>query len=230
MAFSRQEYWSGMQFPSSEDLPNPGIKLSLPRSRQILYCLSHQGRPDKTFSVKYLVGVKLMDNKRHDLGNFLVVQWLGLITLAAKGLSLIPGELRAHKPWDTAKKKEKERKKIRRKKDRNEIRITCWYHPCIHPSLIEFLLCGKHSHCESPTGKLLWCFPIIVATQLCSNNHHPQKFPGEEFSSYAKVHCIIPLKCPWVRVLPLLLVIISSPQCRGEKKKWNSKKCFNVKK
>ena len=91
MAFSRQEYWSGMQFPSSEDLPNPGIKLSLPHSRQILYCLSHQGRPDKTFSVKYLVGVKLMDNKRHDLGNFLVVQWLGLITLAAKGLSLIPG-------------------------------------------------------------------------------------------------------------------------------------------
>ena len=26
MGFSRQEYWSGLQFPSPEDLPNPGIK------------------------------------------------------------------------------------------------------------------------------------------------------------------------------------------------------------
>ena len=26
MGFSRQEYWSGLPFPSPEDLPNPGIK------------------------------------------------------------------------------------------------------------------------------------------------------------------------------------------------------------
>jgi len=29
MGFSRQEYWSGLPFPSPGDLPNPGIK---PRS------------------------------------------------------------------------------------------------------------------------------------------------------------------------------------------------------
>ena len=29
MEFSRQEYWSGLPFPSAVDLPNPGIK---PRS------------------------------------------------------------------------------------------------------------------------------------------------------------------------------------------------------
>ena len=29
MKFSRQEYWSGLSFPSPRDLPNPGIK---PRS------------------------------------------------------------------------------------------------------------------------------------------------------------------------------------------------------
>ena len=29
MGFSRQEYWSGLPFPSPEDLPYPGIK---PRS------------------------------------------------------------------------------------------------------------------------------------------------------------------------------------------------------
>ena len=26
MGFPRQEYWSGLPFPSSEDLPEPGIK------------------------------------------------------------------------------------------------------------------------------------------------------------------------------------------------------------
>ena len=27
MGFSRQEYWNGLPFPSSGDLPNPGIEL-----------------------------------------------------------------------------------------------------------------------------------------------------------------------------------------------------------
>ena len=30
MGFSRQEYWSGLPFPSPGDLPNPGIKLGSP--------------------------------------------------------------------------------------------------------------------------------------------------------------------------------------------------------
>ena len=30
MEFSRQEYWSGLPFPSSEDLPNPGIEPGSP--------------------------------------------------------------------------------------------------------------------------------------------------------------------------------------------------------
>ena len=41
--FSKQEYWSGLPFPSPEDLPHPGIKL--PHCRQTLYRLSHQGNP-----------------------------------------------------------------------------------------------------------------------------------------------------------------------------------------
>ena len=43
--FSRQEYWSGLPFPSPGNLPNPGIKpvsLHLLQCRQILYHLSHQ--------------------------------------------------------------------------------------------------------------------------------------------------------------------------------------------
>ena len=30
MGFPRQEYWSGLLFPSSGDLPDPGIKLMSP--------------------------------------------------------------------------------------------------------------------------------------------------------------------------------------------------------
>ena len=30
MGFSRQEYWSGLQFPSPGDLPEPGIKSGSP--------------------------------------------------------------------------------------------------------------------------------------------------------------------------------------------------------
>ena len=79
MGFSRQEYWSGLPFPSPRDLPDPGIKPrsptlwdfpgkntgmgchfllqvisltqgsnpGLPHCRQTLYCLSHQGRPER---------------------------------------------------------------------------------------------------------------------------------------------------------------------------------------
>ena len=46
MEFSRQEYWSGLSFPPSGDLPNPGIE---PRSpcRQNLCRLSQQGNPSE---------------------------------------------------------------------------------------------------------------------------------------------------------------------------------------
>ena len=41
MGFSKQEYWSGLPFPSP-DLPNPGIEPGLPHCRQTLHRLSHQ--------------------------------------------------------------------------------------------------------------------------------------------------------------------------------------------
>ena len=43
MGFSRQEYWSGLPFPSPGDLPNQGSNLGLLYCRQTLYHLSHQG-------------------------------------------------------------------------------------------------------------------------------------------------------------------------------------------
>ena len=37
LEFSRQEYWSGLPFPSPGDLPDPGIEPHLLLRRQILY-------------------------------------------------------------------------------------------------------------------------------------------------------------------------------------------------
>ena len=45
MGFSRQEYWSGLPFPSPGDLPDLGIDLGLLHCGQMLYRLSHQGIP-----------------------------------------------------------------------------------------------------------------------------------------------------------------------------------------
>ena len=47
MGFSRQEYWSGLPFPSPGDLPAPGIDAGLWHCRQMLYPLSHQGSPNR---------------------------------------------------------------------------------------------------------------------------------------------------------------------------------------
>ena len=41
MGFSRQEYWSGLSFPSPGDLPDPGIKPRSPTLQQILYHQNH---------------------------------------------------------------------------------------------------------------------------------------------------------------------------------------------
>ena len=43
MGFSRQEYWTGLPFPSPGDLPDPVIEPGSPALQQMLYCLSHQG-------------------------------------------------------------------------------------------------------------------------------------------------------------------------------------------
>ena len=47
MGFLRQEYWSGLPFPSPGNLPDSGIKLTYEYvsciGRWILYCLSYQG-------------------------------------------------------------------------------------------------------------------------------------------------------------------------------------------
>jgi len=45
MEFSRQEYWSGLPFPTSEDLPNPGIKLGSPEMQADYLPSEPPGKP-----------------------------------------------------------------------------------------------------------------------------------------------------------------------------------------
>ena len=45
MEFSKQEYWSGLPFPSQRIFLTQGSNLGLLHCRQILYYLSHQGSP-----------------------------------------------------------------------------------------------------------------------------------------------------------------------------------------
>ena len=43
MGIPRQEYWSGLPFPSPGDLPDPGIEPMFPASQADSLPLSHQG-------------------------------------------------------------------------------------------------------------------------------------------------------------------------------------------
>ena len=43
MEFSRQEYWSGLPFPSPGDLPSPGMELASPAWQEDSLPLSHLG-------------------------------------------------------------------------------------------------------------------------------------------------------------------------------------------
>ena len=45
MAFSREEYWSGLPFPSPGDLPNPGIEPRSPALQADSLQLSYKGSP-----------------------------------------------------------------------------------------------------------------------------------------------------------------------------------------
>ena len=47
MKFSRQEYWSGLPFPSPGDLPNPGIEPRSPVLQADSLPIELQGKPIK---------------------------------------------------------------------------------------------------------------------------------------------------------------------------------------
>ena len=46
MGFSRQEYWSGLPFPSPEDFPDPGIESVSPALAAEFFTTEPTGKPD----------------------------------------------------------------------------------------------------------------------------------------------------------------------------------------
>ena len=63
--FPRQEYWSGLPFPSPGDLPDPGIRhLGLLHYKHILYHLSHHRNPFTSQTMK-CVKKKMLTEKAH---------------------------------------------------------------------------------------------------------------------------------------------------------------------
>ena len=69
MGFPRQEYWSGLPFPSPGDLPNPGIKLLSPALWVDSLPLSHLGIPihiEKYLFIMVIIKVTFTDSKTHD--------------------------------------------------------------------------------------------------------------------------------------------------------------------
>ena len=55
MGFSRQEYWSGLPFPSPGDLPHQGIESALEADSLLL---SHQGSPELSL---FLLVIKIFN-------------------------------------------------------------------------------------------------------------------------------------------------------------------------
>ena len=55
MGFSRQEYWSGLPFPSPGIFPTQGLNSGLLHCRQTLHPLSYQGSPPTKEYVKEVI-------------------------------------------------------------------------------------------------------------------------------------------------------------------------------
>ena len=115
MGFLRQEYWSGLPFPSPGNLPDPGIEPRSLNCGQILYHLSHQR---SSLRLNELLGWNT-----HPIG--LVSSWSktsenSLCVSVSFPLSLFPT---AHPVWG------------RTEKPAWEERVLTRTSPCWHPDL-----------------------------------------------------------------------------------------------
>ena len=60
MGFSRQEYWSGLPFPSPGDLPNPGIEPGSPTLEADALTSEPPGKPEASLFLCHLLGLNLV--------------------------------------------------------------------------------------------------------------------------------------------------------------------------
>ena len=60
MEFFRQEYWSGLPFPSPRDLPDPGIEPMSPALAGRLFTTEPPGKPSVQYKCKFAICLMLM--------------------------------------------------------------------------------------------------------------------------------------------------------------------------
>ena len=81
IAFSRQEYWSGLPFPSPENLPDPGTEPGSPALQADSFHLRHRESPSSGLtSIKLIVLSKVSLQFQ---GWFASISWrpiLGIVT------------------------------------------------------------------------------------------------------------------------------------------------------
>ena len=106
MGFSTQEYWSGLQFPSAGDLPNPVIKPGSPALQADSLLIELQGKPPD-----YRHRKTKQCNLKHDLG------------APRKGIDLdvwirgnFQGKLRHFEGWDCVNQAKKQEKSVYKNK------------------------------------------------------------------------------------------------------------------
>ena len=98
MRFSRQEYWSGLLFPSPENLPDTGIKPLSPAWQVDSLPLSHQGNPifwicwlNKTSVVHSLSRVQLFGTPwtvAHQASLSFIISWSFLKLMSIESMIL----------------------------------------------------------------------------------------------------------------------------------------------
>ena len=79
MGFSRQEYWSGLPFPSPGDLPEPETEPTSPTSAGSFFTTDSLGKPSRP--LPKLSGTK---SKTKPSLKLLMTQWVGLPGLSGK--------------------------------------------------------------------------------------------------------------------------------------------------
>ena len=92
MGFSRQEYWSGLPFPSPGDLPNPGIEPGSPALQEDALTSEPPGKPGTEKALdKYLLkeGRDGWVNFSWDR-NYIFKHWITSAAAAAMSLQLCP--------------------------------------------------------------------------------------------------------------------------------------------
>ena len=67
MGFPRQEYWSGLPFPSPGDLPDPGFKPASPALASRFFTTERPGKPPKNTYIIILFLKKLWSLETMDI-------------------------------------------------------------------------------------------------------------------------------------------------------------------